>query len=41
MTTKYFYNSREKKLSERETLVIFNNVVGIVDNLHKKNIVHR
>jgi len=32
---------REKKLSERETLVIFSNVVSIVENLHNKNIVHR
>jgi len=32
---------REKKLSERETLVIFHNVVKIVESLHKKDIVHR
>jgi len=32
---------REKKLGEREALVIFYNVVKIVENLHNKNIVHR
>ena len=32
---------REKKLEERETLVIFYNVVKIVEKLHTKNIVHR
>jgi len=32
---------REKKLSERETLVIFLNVVKIVESLHRKEIVHR
>ena len=31
----------DKKLSEKETLVIFYNVIEIVENLHEKNIVHR
>jgi len=32
---------REKKLTEKETLVIFHAVINIVCNLHKANIVHR
>jgi len=32
---------REKKLTEKETLVIFHAVIDIVCNLHKANIVHR
>ena len=32
---------REKKLSEKESLVIFHSVVTIVCRLHKNNIVHR
>ena len=32
---------REKKLSEKESLVIFHSVVSIVCRLHKANIVHR
>ena len=32
---------REKKLSEKETLVIFYAVIDIVCTLHEKNIVHR
>ena len=32
---------REKKLSEKETLVIFYAVIEIVCTLHEKNIVHR
>merc|ERR550532_681109 len=32
---------REKKLSEREALSIFYNVVCVVNNLHAKNVVHR
>ena len=32
---------REKKLSEKESLVIFHSVVTIVSRLHKANIVHR
>lgn len=35
------YVIREKKLSEKEAIVIFYDIVRIVDNLHKKNIVHR
>ncbi|XP_078617367.1 serine/threonine-protein kinase 40-like [Branchiostoma floridae x Branchiostoma japonicum] len=35
------YVIKEKKLSEKETIVIFYDVVRIVDALHKKNIVHR
>lgn len=35
------YVIREKKLSERETIVIFLDIVRIVDSLHKQNIVHR
>ena len=32
---------REKRLSEKETLVVFYNVVGIVERLHTRNVVHR
>ena len=32
---------REKKLSEREALSIFYNVVCVVNNLHEKNVIHR
>ena len=32
---------REKRLSEKETLVVFYNVVGIVQRLHERNVVHR
>ena len=32
---------REKKLSEKESLVIFHSVVSLVCRLHKANIVHR
>jgi len=32
---------REKKLSEREALSIFYNVVCVVNNLHAKNVIHR
>ena len=32
---------REKRLSEKETLVVFHNVVGIVERLHARNVVHR
>ncbi|KAJ7304459.1 hypothetical protein JRQ81_012021 [Phrynocephalus forsythii] len=35
------YVIKEKRLSERETVVIFYDVVRIVEALHKKNIVHR
>ncbi|KAL8586660.1 hypothetical protein ACOMHN_040168 [Nucella lapillus] len=35
------YVIKEKKLTEREAAVIFYDIVRIVDNLHKKNIVHR
>ncbi|XP_072018785.1 serine/threonine-protein kinase 40-like [Amphiura filiformis] len=35
------YVIREKKLSEKEAVVIFTDVVRVVENLHKKNIVHR
>lgn len=35
------YVIREKKLSEKEAIVIFYDIVRIVENLHKKNIVHR
>ncbi|XP_071955460.1 serine/threonine-protein kinase 40-like [Antedon mediterranea] len=35
------YVIREKKLCERETIVIFYDIVRIVESLHKKNIVHR
>ena len=32
---------REKKLSEREALSIFYNVVCVVNKLHEKNVIHR
>lgn len=32
---------REKKLSEKEAVIIFRDVVRVVQHLHKKNIVHR
>lgn len=35
------YVIKEKKLSEREAIIIFYDVVRIVENLHEKNIVHR
>ncbi|XP_064028990.1 serine/threonine-protein kinase 40 isoform X1 [Pogoniulus pusillus] len=35
------YVIKEKRLSERETVVIFYDVVRVVEALHKKNIVHR
>ncbi|XP_069696005.1 serine/threonine-protein kinase par-1-like [Periplaneta americana] len=35
------YVIREKKLSERESIVIFYDVVRVVESLHKRNIVHR
>eukprot|EP00794_Sanderia_malayensis_P000540 gene540-1192_t len=35
------YVIREKKLSERESVVIFHDIVKVVDSLHQKNIVHR
>lgn len=35
------YVIREKKLSEKESIVIFYDTVRVVDSLHKKNIVHR
>lgn len=35
------YVIKEKKLSERDTVVIFSDIVRVVENLHKKNIVHR
>ncbi|XKL61825.1 hypothetical protein PGB90_001658 [Kerria lacca] len=35
------YVIKEKKLKEREALIIFYNIVSIVERLHKKNIVHR
>lgn len=35
------YVIREKKLSEREAVLIFYDIVKVVENLHKKNIVHR
>ncbi|XP_029475528.1 serine/threonine-protein kinase 40 isoform X2 [Rhinatrema bivittatum] len=35
------YVIKEKRLSERETVVIFYDVVRVVGALHKKNIVHR
>ncbi|XP_076444615.1 serine/threonine-protein kinase 40-like [Babylonia areolata] len=35
------YVIKEKKLTEREAVLIFYDIVRIVDNLHKKNIVHR
>lgn len=35
------YVIREKKLSEKEAVIIFLDIVRIVENLHKQNIVHR
>ncbi|XP_071800849.1 serine/threonine-protein kinase 40-like [Asterias amurensis] len=35
------YVIREKKLTEKEAIIMFSDVVRIVDSLHKKNIVHR
>uniref|UniRef100_T1IY19 Serine/threonine-protein kinase 40 n=1 Tax=Strigamia maritima TaxID=126957 RepID=T1IY19_STRMM len=35
------YVIKEKKLSEKEAIVIFYNIVKIVESLHNKNIVHR
>ncbi|XP_056126807.1 serine/threonine-protein kinase 40 isoform X1 [Rhinichthys klamathensis goyatoka] len=35
------YVIKEKRLSEREAIVIFYDVVRVVEALHKKNIVHR
>lgn len=35
------YVIKEKKLSERDTVVIFSDIVRVVESLHKKNIVHR
>lgn len=35
------YVIREKKLSEKETIIIFYDTVRVVESLHKKNIVHR
>lgn len=35
------YVIKEKKLSEREAIVIFFDIVRVVECLHKKNIVHR
>ncbi|KAJ9595121.1 hypothetical protein L9F63_013596, partial [Diploptera punctata] len=35
------YVIREKKLTEKETIVIFYDAVRVVESLHKKNIVHR
>lgn len=35
------YVIKEKKLSEKEAIVIFFDIVRVVENLHKKNIVHR
>ncbi|XP_053123720.1 serine/threonine-protein kinase 40 [Hemicordylus capensis] len=35
------YVIKEKRLSERETVVVFYDVVRVVEALHKKNIVHR
>ncbi|XP_078093886.1 serine/threonine-protein kinase 40 isoform X1 [Mustelus asterias] len=35
------YVIKEKRLSERETIAIFYDVVRVVEALHKKNIVHR
>ncbi|XP_061176770.1 uncharacterized protein LOC133185508 [Saccostrea echinata] len=35
------YVIKEKKLSEKEAIVIFYDIVRIVESLHKKNIVHR
>ena len=44
LTWAYFFQHhviREKRLSEKETLVIFYNVVKIVERLHARNVVHR
>lgn len=35
------YVIREKRLSERETIIIFHDIVRVVECLHKRNIVHR
>ncbi|XP_022089888.1 serine/threonine-protein kinase 40-like [Acanthaster planci] len=35
------YVIQEKKLSEKEAIIMFSDVVRIVESLHKKNIVHR
>ncbi|XP_041352011.1 serine/threonine-protein kinase 40-like [Gigantopelta aegis] len=35
------YVIKEKKLTEKEAIVIFFDIVRVVDSLHKKNIVHR
>ncbi|KAJ7394886.1 Serine/threonine-protein kinase 40 [Desmophyllum pertusum] len=35
------YVIREKRLSERETVIIFHDIVRVVECLHKRNIVHR
>ncbi|GFS33018.1 hypothetical protein NPIL_270201 [Nephila pilipes] len=35
------YVIREKKLSEKEAILIFHDVVSVVSDLHKQNIVHR
>ncbi|CAH1800012.1 unnamed protein product [Owenia fusiformis] len=35
------YVIKEKKLTEREAVIIFYDIVRVVENLHKKNIVHR
>ncbi|KAL4232588.1 Serine/threonine-protein kinase 40 [Mactra antiquata] len=35
------YVIKEKKLSEKEAIVIFFDIVRVVESLHKKNIVHR
>lgn len=35
------YVIKEKKLSEKEAVIIFADIVRIVESLHKKNIVHR
>ncbi|XP_054596980.2 serine/threonine-protein kinase 40 isoform X1 [Nothobranchius furzeri] len=35
------YVIKEKRLSEREAIVIFYDVVRVVETLHKKNVVHR
>nr|DBA33648.1 TPA: hypothetical protein GDO54_001297 [Pyxicephalus adspersus] len=37
----HHYVIKEKRLGERETVVIFYDVVRVVEALHKKNIVHR
>ncbi|EDV24637.1 uncharacterized protein TRIADDRAFT_26082 [Trichoplax adhaerens] len=35
------YVIREKRLSEMEAIMIFTDIMKVVENLHKKNIVHR